>query len=293
MRSAAACDHKQGWKIATFAILHAMPNPTRSVLRALALLLVCAAATAADGPAHRWDCGPAPVVTPSPLEGRLLILPGVGNTRFHLAGFVAAAQAQLPRFDVEVRTWGEPFMTIHNLRAHERNAATAKSIAAEIAEWRRTHPDAPFYLVGYSGGGGMATLITAALPDDVSIDRLVLVAPAISPDYPLEADVLPHVREYVVNYASERDLQVGWGTRTFGTIDRKNTDSAGAIGFAKANERLLEYRWSAADEPFGHAGNHLAYLSGRWQAAKLLPALDPSVGPVALRAQWARICKES
>ena len=75
---------------------HAEPA---SVLRALALLLVCAGATAADGPAHRWDCGPAPVVTPSPLEGRLLILPGVGNTRFHLAGFVAAAEAELPRFD--------------------------------------------------------------------------------------------------------------------------------------------------------------------------------------------------
>ena len=141
-------------------------------------------------PAGRWDCGPAPVTAPSPVAGRVLILPGVGNTRFHLAGFVAATEAQLPRFDVEVRTWGKPFMTIHNLRAHERNVATAASIAAEIAAWRRANPDAPFYLVGYSGGGGMATLVTAALPDDVAIDRLVLVAPAISPDYPLATDVL-------------------------------------------------------------------------------------------------------
>jgi pimeloyl-ACP methyl ester carboxylesterase len=269
-----------------------MLKPTRSALRALLLLLVCAAAAAADGPVRRFDCGPELAATPSQAEGRLLILPGVGNTRFHLAGFVAAAEAQLPRFDVEVRPWGVPFMTIHNLRAHERNEATAESVAGEIAEWRRAHPDAPFYLVGYSGGGGMATLVTAALPDDVSIDRLVLVAPAISPDYPLEQEVLPHVREYVVNYASERDLQVGWGTRTFGTIDRKNTASAGAIGFAAAHERLLEYRWSAADVAVGHAGNHLAYLSARWQAAKLLPALDPSVSPEALRARWAQTCKE-
>jgi pimeloyl-ACP methyl ester carboxylesterase len=269
-----------------------MPNPTRSVLRALLLLHVCAVATAADGPVRRFDCGPALAAVPSQASGRLLILPGVGNTRFHLAGFVAAAETQLPRFEVEVRPWGVPFMTIHNLRAHERNEATAAAIAAEIATWRRAHPDAPLYLVGYSGGGGIATLVTAALPDDVSIDRLVLVAPAISPDYPLDAEVLPHVREHVVSYASERDLQVGWGTRTFGTIDRKNTASAGAIGFAAPHERLLEYRWSAADLAVGHAGNHLAYLSGRWQAAKLLPALDPSVSSEALRAQWARTCKE-
>jgi pimeloyl-ACP methyl ester carboxylesterase len=269
-----------------------MSSPTRRALRAFAFLLICAVATAADGPARRWDCGSEHALLPQQVEGRLLILPGVGNTRFHLAGFVAAAQTQLPRFEVDVRPWGTPFLTIHNLRAHERNAETAAAIAAEIAEWRRANPDAPFYLVGYSGGGGMATLVTAALPDDLGIDRLVLVAPAISPGYPLADKVLPHVHEYVVNYASERDLQVGWGTRTFGTIDRKNTDSAGAIGFAVSHERLLEYHWSDDDEPFGHAGNHLAYLSARWQAAKLLPALDPSVGPEALRARWAQTCKE-
>ncbi|RPI59532.1 MAG: hypothetical protein EHM50_09035, partial [Lysobacterales bacterium] len=126
-------------------------------------MLACAAvATAADAPARRFDCRPQIALAPSGAEGRLLILPGVGNTRFHLAGFVAAAERQLPRFDVEVRTWGTPFLTIHNLRAHERNIATAARIAAEIADWRHAHPDAPFYLVGYSGGGGMATLVTAA-----------------------------------------------------------------------------------------------------------------------------------
>jgi pimeloyl-ACP methyl ester carboxylesterase len=257
------------------------------------LLFACAAATAADSPARRFDCGTDVAVTPSSAEGRLLILPGVGNTQFHLARFVAAAQAQLPGFDIDVRPWGVPFLTLHNLRAHARNEATAAALAAEIADWRREHPAEPFYLVGYSGGGGMATLVTAALPDDIRIDRLVLVAPAISPDYPLALNVLPHVREYAVNYASERDLQVGWGTQTFGTIDRKMTPSAGAIGFAAAHDRLLEYHWSAVDEPFGHAGNHLAYLGARWQAAKLLPALDPSVGPEALRARWARACEES
>jgi pimeloyl-ACP methyl ester carboxylesterase len=287
-----AREHKQGWKSATFAILRAMPR-TRSIVRALAVLLVSAATLAAATPASRFTCEPPVGIAPSSVEGRVLILPGVGNTKFHLAGFVAAIEAQLPHFTVEVRTWGEPFLTIHNLRAHERNVATAASIAQEIAEWRRANPAAPFYLVGYSGGGGMATLVTSALPRDVSVDRLVLVAPAISPDYPLADEVFPHVREVVVNYASERDLQVGWGTRTFGTIDRKNTASAGAIGFAAEDERLLQYRWSPADVPYGHAGNHLAYLSARWQAAKLLPALDPATGPEALKRQWARTCKES
>ena len=270
-----------------------MPKPARTVLRSVLALLVAAVCAAADAPAARWQCPPFGAAPSSPSAGRLLILPGVGNTKFHLAGFVERAQQQLPRFDIEVRPWGVPFLTIHNLRAHERNVATAAAIAAEIADWRRAHPDEPFYLVGYSGGGGMVTLVTAALPDDVAIDRLILVAPAIAPDYPMLRDVLPHVREFVVNYSSERDLQVGWGTDTFGTIDRKHTASAGAVGFDTIDPRLLEYPWSTADEPLGHLGNHTAYLGKRWQAAKLLPALDPSTGAGALRARFAQTCKES
>jgi pimeloyl-ACP methyl ester carboxylesterase len=275
-----------------------MPKPhfrARSLrtVRTVALLVALAGTAVADSVVVRWEC-PAPVAAaPAPDRGRLLILPGVGNTRFHLAGFVAAAERQLPGFDVEVRTWGVPFLTIHNLRAHDRNVATARGIAAEIAAWRREHPREPFYLVGYSGGGGMATLVTAALPDGVAIERLVLVAPAISPDYPLAAAVLPHVGEFVVNYWSERDLQVGWGTRTFGTIDRKMTESAGATGFAAHDVRLLQYRWSAADERYGHFGNHLSYLGQRWQAAKLLPALEPATTAANLEARWALTCKES
>jgi pimeloyl-ACP methyl ester carboxylesterase len=264
------------------------------LLRACAVLALVAFAAAGDSATRRWDCSAALPSPPVATEtGRLLILPGVGNTRFQLAGFVEAASRQLPGFDVEVRTWGIPFLTLHNLRAHERNVATAGEIAAEIAAWRRLHPTEKFYLVGYSGGGGMVTLIASALPDDVAIDRLILIAPAISPDYPLAERVLPHVRELVVNFASDRDLQVGWGTQQFGTIDRKNTPSAGAVGFSAPHERLLEYFWSEDDQAFGHQGNHWSYLVRSWQDAKLLPALDPSLTAEQLRAHWAAACEET
>lgn len=256
------------------------------------ILLLGVFAAAGDTAVRRWDCAVEPPAQRAGAHGRLLILPGVGNTRFHLAGFVDAAERQLPDFEVEVRPWGIPFLTLHNLRAHQRNVTTAASIAAEIAEWRRAHPTELFYLVGYSGGGGMATLITAALPEGVAIDRLILVAPAISPDFPVRERLLPHVRELVVNFASDRDLQVGWGTSRFGTIDRKHTASAGAIGFDADDERLLEHAWSADEIPFGHHGNHLSYLNRRWQDARLLPVLDPSADAAQVRAAWARTCKE-
>jgi hypothetical protein len=87
---------------------------------------------AADTMGIRRDCS---VELPQAAtgSGRMLVLPGVGNTRIQLAGFVARAQRQLPRFEIEVRTWGIPLLALHNLRAHERNLAMAGVIADEIA----------------------------------------------------------------------------------------------------------------------------------------------------------------
>jgi hypothetical protein len=218
--------------------------------------------------------------------GRIIILPGIRNTRFHLAGIVRDLQAVFPNFEIEVRTWGVPLAGLHNLHAYERNIQTAQSIADDISEWRRGHPADTLYIVGYSGGGGIATLVAAALEDGTAVDRLILVAPAVAPDFPLREQVLPHVREFIVNFASESDLQVGLGTRVFGTINGVETVAAGFSGFHETHPRLVEWHWTAHDERLGHRGNHLGYLGRRWQRSTLLPVLDPRVDAVELQQQW-------
>jgi hypothetical protein len=101
--------------------------------------------------------------------------------------------------------------------------------------------------------------------------------------------VIPRVREFVACYSSVRDFQVGWGTRTFGTIDREWTSSAGAVGFDVEHARLLEWRWSDAMRYPGHAGLHRSYLNRAWQADALLPALDPAVDAAGLATRWAAL----
>src|SRR5690606_42078252 len=59
-------------------------------------------------------------------SGRILVLPGVYNTRFQLAGFVKRAEERLPGFDVEVRRWGTPLLALKNLRAHERDRKSTR-----------------------------------------------------------------------------------------------------------------------------------------------------------------------
>ena len=219
-------------------------------------------------------------------KGYLLVLPGVWNARFHLQRLVAAAQEQLPGFEIEVRRWGVPLLGFYNLSAYEQNLGTATEIAKELASRRWHRPDEVLYLMGYSGGGGLAALVAAALPSDVTIDRLILVAPAIAPDFPLEQKVLPHVSEFIVSYSSERDIQAGLGTKVFGTIDRRKTRSAGSVGFQLEHPRVLNWRWGPDTPRGGHRGNHLSYLRRQWQQAMLLPALNPVLDARRLYEIW-------
>jgi pimeloyl-ACP methyl ester carboxylesterase len=222
-----------------------------------------------------------------PVAGRVLALPGIFNTRLQLAPLARSIGRRVPWLDVKIRRWGVPFRGLHNLTAFERNLETAARIAADLAAWRSRQPRAPLYVMGFSGGGGMATLVTAALPAGLLIDRLILVAPAISPRFPILTAVVPRVREFVACYASRWDLQVGWGTEAFGTLDRARTKSAGAVGFEVVHPKLLQWHWSPPARRDGHYGNHLSYLCRRWQEQALSPAFDPAVDAASLRALWA------
>jgi len=216
-------------------------------------------------------------------QGKVFLLLGAVNTPHHLSGFAEMVRQAHPGLDVELRPWGVPLLSVHNLMAYQRNRETAGKLAGELADYRREHPHAVIDVVGYSGGGGVAVFLVEALPPDVRIDRLILVAPAISRDYPLEQWVLPRVREFVVNYASDRDLKVGWGTATFGTIDRVFEVSAGHAGFTLEHPRLVQVRWNQTMKRQGHHGNHRSYRAPAWQRKFLLPALDPAVTAENLR----------
>ena len=250
-------------------------------VRVIAVLSCVWILVAARSTAHTPQAFP-----PSEVEGRMIVLPGIHNTLFHLNGFIDMARVSLPGFQIDRRKWGLTFFGIGNLRAEEKNLSVARELAADITQWRSEHPDEVLYLMGYSGGGGVASLTLAALPADIYIDRLILIAPAISSGFPIEGHAADHVREFVINFASTRDMQVGLGTRLFGTIDRKFEYAAGFDGFSTGFDSLAQWHWREADRRIGHRGNHIAYLGRRWQRDFLLPALDPAATPGSLEYLW-------
>ncbi len=162
--------------------------------------------------------------------------------------------------------WKHPFSPFENLTDYETNRNEALQVADNIIQYRNAHPEQPIDLVGYSGGGGMVVMVAEALPEDIHLRNIILVHAAISRDYDL-TKALRRIDGRLVNFYSEADwLVLGLGTQIFGTIDRKNTVSAGMKGLdlAKAvpnieqRHKVKQHAWSPNQIGKGHLGGHFS-----------------------------------
>ncbi len=220
-----------------------------------------------------------PAPTEAELErGLVVLLPGVEGGGWVMGA--AAAGLRDAGWDGAIRViaWGRrPLGTFHNLMSHEKNRAEARDIAEEIAEYRRAHPHAPITLAGLSGGAGMCLFIAEALSEDVMLDRILLIAPALSPTYD-PAPAAERCRRGIVSFYSDLDwLMLGVGTSTFGTIDRRFGTAAGKVGFLDDNGRLrnepwlTQIGWCENWLRTGHYGGHLGGLCRKWARDILAP----------------------
>jgi hypothetical protein len=114
----------------------------------------------------------------------------------------------------------------------------------------------------------------------VKIERLILLAPALSPRYDLSR-ALAHVRDKAYSFWSGQDTVVlSVGTRTFGTIDGEYCDAAGYVGFerppkgdARQYAKLVQYPYEAAWVKYDNFGDHIGVTETAFSKAVLMPLL--------------------
>lgn len=171
-------------------------------------------------------------------QGLVLILPGIeGRSFLNLSILHGLVDAGLP-YAMEVVDWttGNKFLTLYHLRAWKRNLRIAREIAQRIVDYQTDYPGRPVWIVGHSGGGGMALLIAEALPADHRLTGLVLLAAAISPRFDL-SQALAKVERGIWSFHSWFDfLFVGLGTTLCGTLDGWHMPAAGMLGFGRRTQ---------------------------------------------------------
>ena len=229
-------------------------------------------------------CGISPVRRPAAkLDPKpyLLHLPGItGGFRMH-DRYCHALNAG--GFDAEtgIYDWTGSRFPISALQQRERNLKEADKVAAILAKRHRAEPHRPLYLSAESGGAGIAVWALERLPDDVHVEAVVLVSPAVSSSYDLSG-ALAHVRQKMLVFPSKADgLVLGFGTLLFGTMDRKYDRSAGLDGFARPARadvaqyaKLEQYPYRGKMfRAYGNGGGHAWAMYPRFASAWLAPRL--------------------
>ena len=234
----------------------------------------------------------SPETPPNTGEGLVIVADGVGG--FNVCGLALARvvkETGLP-LTVRVARWGHGLGRWYaDLSKTANQELQAEQVAESVRRHRDRHPRAPIFLVGKSGGCVVQVKALERL-SGVGVERLILLAPALSPKYDLTR-ALNNVNAEVVVFWSPLDVLIlGVGTGIFGTSDRSRSWGAGMVGFRRpsaadpperlgAYQKLRQVRWSPRMSATGHLGGHLGTDSPFFLKKYVLPLLrvEPARDP--------------
>lgn len=170
---------------------------------------------------------------------------------------------------------------IKDLTNREANRIRARELSAQILARREARPGDQIHVIAKSAGTAIALWAMAELPERV-VDRVILLAPAVSPGFPLEKS-LRAARSDVYSFWSPRDLFfLGLGTSIFGTADGVKGKSAGLVGFAQPQAleydadcaKMVEVEWNASMLSCWHVGDHAGTSMPPFIQRYVIPLLE-------------------
>jgi hypothetical protein len=223
--------------------------------------------------------------SPRTAQGIILVAGGAGGTQSAPRALAAAVdQHHLPLY-VRSFDWTHGNgRWLADLRDVDFSRGQGRRLADLVRRHRATNPDVPVYLVGYSAGSAVVLAAADSLCPG-SVERIVLLAPAVSSGYDLRQALLA-ARCGVDVFLSERDTFYLWfGTGLLGTADGRWDASAGRVGFRPPALRpgeegllgkLRQHPWGPCVEWTGHVGEHSGSLRPAYLETFVLPLLNPT-----------------
>jgi hypothetical protein len=209
---------------------------------------------------------------PRACGGLVIAIGGVGGLDLCGIALRYALGAERPDYAFHHFRWGQGFgrwfADLSNVANRERKA---ELLAETVRRFHARLPGVPIFLVAKSGGAGVLTRALESL-EPGTVERAIMLAPALSPGYDLTAALRAVNRELVVFFSPLDLVVLGAGTRLFGTADRVRTASAGLCGFleprilkiadpqqtsASPYAKLRQVRWTTKMVATGHLGGHI------------------------------------
>ncbi len=170
---------------------------------------------------------------PPPPPPHLIHLPGIAGEREIDHELLRGLKDGGVEGTSEIIDWTGDNAGLNALFARKQNEQEAADLAERITARARQEPRGRIVITAHSGGTGILVWALERLPDDVSVDDVLLIASALSPSYDL-SPALSRVRGKAYSLSSPNDaLVLGLGTQLFRTIDGQKTEAAGRGGFRR------------------------------------------------------------
>jgi pimeloyl-ACP methyl ester carboxylesterase len=197
-----------------------------------------------------------------------------------------AAEEKLP---LEMRSfrWTHGYCRVISDQMHAAHMRReGRRLADMVLSCREESPGRPIFLVGHSAGCGVVLTAAENLPAGV-LDRIVLLAPAVSTKHDLRAALASACRGIDVFYSESDWACLGVGVCLAGTTDRSWTVAAGKVGFrpvVKGPEdealftKLRQYPWDPSLSWTGHKGGHYGSYQPGFLRTFVLPLLVSETG---------------
>jgi pimeloyl-ACP methyl ester carboxylesterase len=192
----------------------------------------------------------------------------------------AVVDAKAP-LKVEAFEWSHgPILILNDLHEHDYQKAKGRELAAAVLAYRKISPTGKVYLVCHSSGAAVVLAAAAQLPAG-SVDRIVLLAPALAPTCDLRP-ALRCARDGVDSFHSVKDM-VGLALAVFGNADGQFQISAGSRGFTPPRDgdvedplyaNLHQHAWELEMSKTGHLGGHFGWTRAGFLRAYVVPLLE-------------------
>jgi len=216
-------------------------------------------------------------------HGVVFLIDGVGgfetmSTAARVAFPLAGVHHELREFNWS-HGWGH---ILRDLQDSPHLLRKAYELAELIHKQKDAEPQRAIYVVARSGGAAIALTAFEELPP-ATVERVVLLSAAVSPNYDLRP-ALKATRTEIVSFHSAVDqIVLGIATKRFGTADRVFGPSAGLRGFTlprypgepewEPYRRLVQIPWQPAMLLEGNPGLHLGTSLPTFLGAEVAPWL--------------------
>jgi pimeloyl-ACP methyl ester carboxylesterase len=167
---------------------------------------------------------------------------------------------------------------------HCNHLEQGRCLALQVAAYRQANPDRRIFLIGHSAGCAVILAAAELLPSG-TVDRIVLLAPAVSDAYDLRPALLVARSGIDVFHSSRDNFILGACMLIVGTADGATRTAAGRCGFTPITSsptdavlyaKLRQHPWDPAVEWTGHSGGHYGSNHAEFLSAYVLPLLVSS-----------------